>query len=126
MPRNMAYQCADIRLHEQKKEDVSIQIVRLVVAMNHPKDDEALIAVAHRPELFETAKMLRMFSSFSDVAMFKPSKTHAKSLRFIWLRERSGLKVRQKSQPSMRGERNGRPRRWTRRQICIHDATESS
>lgn len=50
--------------------------------MEHLKDNGTLIAVLHKPESFDTAEILRLFSSFSNITMFKPVKAHAKRSSF--------------------------------------------
>jgi len=53
-----------------------------VIAMEHLKNNGTLIAVLHNPESLETAEILHIFSSFSDITLFKPDKAHAKRSSF--------------------------------------------
>lgn len=59
-----------------------LHLAQLVIAMDHLNDHGTLIVVSHRPEMLDTAEMLRVFCSFSDVVLFKPNKAHAKRSSF--------------------------------------------
>lgn len=64
------------------REPRRLQLAQLVIAMEHLKDNGTLIAVLHKPESFDTAEILRLFSGFSNITLFKPVKAHAKRSSF--------------------------------------------
>ncbi|KFY21943.1 hypothetical protein V493_06973 [Pseudogymnoascus sp. VKM F-4281 (FW-2241)] len=66
----------------EHRESRRLQLAQLVIAMEHLKDNGTLIAVLHKPESFDTAEILRLFSGFSNITLFKPVKAHAKRSSF--------------------------------------------
>lgn len=79
--------CQVMRMQQREqwrehRESRRLQLAQLVVAIEHLKDTSTLIAVLHKPESFDTAKILRLFSCFSNITLFKPVKAHAKRSSF--------------------------------------------
>ena len=79
--------CQVTRTHQREQwrehlESRRLQLAQLVIAIEHLKDNGTLIAVLHKPESFDTTEILRLLSGFSDIALFKPGKAHAKRSSF--------------------------------------------
>lgn len=66
----------------EHREAGRLQLAQLVIALEHLKSGGTLVAVMHKPEDIHTAEMLHIFSTFSEVSLFKPKRAHAKRSSF--------------------------------------------
>jgi 23S rRNA U2552 (ribose-2'-O)-methylase RlmE/FtsJ len=70
----LAHARADYR---ESQERLRLATSQLVVALQHLRDHGSLVLVLHKPEAFYTAEIIRTFTRFSNVPLFKPRKKHA-------------------------------------------------
>ncbi|UKZ72672.1 hypothetical protein TrVFT333_000305 [Trichoderma virens FT-333] len=66
----------------ENREAGRLQLAQLVIALEHVKSGGTLVAVMHKPEEIHTAELLQIFSTFSQISLFKPKRAHAKRSSF--------------------------------------------
>ncbi|KAH6989821.1 hypothetical protein BKA56DRAFT_576399 [Ilyonectria sp. MPI-CAGE-AT-0026] len=70
------------------QESRRLELAQLIIAMEHLKLNGTLILVLHKPEQFRIVQMLRDFSRFSDIKLFKSTSGHAKRSSFYLIAQR--------------------------------------
>ncbi|KAL7914918.1 hypothetical protein GGI35DRAFT_435570 [Trichoderma velutinum] len=66
----------------ERREARRLELAQLVIALEHVKSGGTLVVVMHKPEEIHTAELLHIFSTFSEISLFKPQKAHAKRSSF--------------------------------------------
>ena len=63
--------------YRDSRERLRLVTSQLVVALQRLRAHGSLVVVMHKPEAFDTAKIISVFTKFSNVCLFKPRKKHA-------------------------------------------------
>jgi len=71
-----------LRTHErpeyrERTEAYRLTSAQLILALQRIRDGGTLIILLHKIEALDTIELLHLFSQFSDIEVFKPSKKHA-------------------------------------------------
>jgi 23S rRNA U2552 (ribose-2'-O)-methylase RlmE/FtsJ len=63
--------------YRESSERLQLVTSQLILALQRLRDHGSLVLVLHKPEAFNTADVIRTFTRFSSVSLFKPGKKHA-------------------------------------------------
>ncbi|KAF1347199.1 hypothetical protein EJ07DRAFT_160453 [Lizonia empirigonia] len=71
-------QCAHTRAdYRDSQERLRLVTSQLVVALQRLRHHGSLVLLMHKPEAFDTAEIISVFTKISNVCLFKPRKKHA-------------------------------------------------
>lgn len=73
---------ASYHLYSRETKEIRLRNAQLVIALRRIKEGGSMVVLLHKLDEWETLKIVKAFSEFSNVQLFKPAVVHAKRSSF--------------------------------------------